>query len=233
MADEDTGPDEVEESSDLPKVNYSANSNKAKARMTKGGDSSVPEKHITKVIDGDAIQRKKPLGKKFIETFSGENLHDVRDFVLFDVLAPGLKDLLYEIATQSLHRKFYGSARGNRISTSAVQAGQTVMRTAYNKVSTPAGRPDAPVGMSQRGRAVHDFNEIVIPDRGNAEQVIDTLVDLVATYGFATVYDLYELVGITGEFTDQKWGWDDLRASRTERVRDGYLLNLPKPKPLD
>jgi hypothetical protein len=108
------------------------------------------------------------------------------------------------------------------------------MRTAYNKVSTPAGRPDAAVNvLSKQARATHDFNEVVIPDRGQAEQVLDTLVDVVSTYGVATVYDLYELLGITGDFPDQKWGWDDLRASRVDRVRDGYLLNLPRPKPVD
>lgn len=235
MADEADGIEEPDEAPELPKVDYASNSNKSKAKMTRtsGSEPAAADKNISRVVDGDVIQRKKPLGRKFAETFSGENMHEVRDFVLFDVLAPGLKDLLYEMFTQALHRKFYGSARGNRISASAVQAGQTVMRTAYNKISSPAGRPDSAPEMSRHGRATHDFNEIVIADRGQAEQVLDTLVDLVATYGSATVYDLYELVGITGSFPDSKWGWDDLRASRVDRVRDGYLLNLPKTKPMD
>jgi hypothetical protein len=105
MADEENGPDEPEETPELPKVNYSSNSNKAKSKMTTGGGNAGPsEKNLSKIVEGDVVQRKKPLGKKFIETFSGETLIDVRDYVFMDVLAPGLKDLIYEIVTQAIHR---------------------------------------------------------------------------------------------------------------------------------
>jgi hypothetical protein len=52
-------------------------------------------------------------------------------------------------------------------------------------------------------------------------------------YGQASISDLYELVGITANFTDNKWGWTDLRSSSVSRARDGYLLNLPRPILLD
>ena len=59
------------------------------------------------------------------------------------------------------------------------------------------------------------------------------MYDLVNSYDSATVADFYDLVGITSEFTDNKWGWTNLHGSRVIRARDGYLLDLPKPEPVE
>jgi len=66
-----------------------------------------------------------------------------------------------------------------------------------------------------------------------AEEVIDRMFDLVSRYEVVTVADLYELVGVSGEYTDAKWGWTDLRGAAAMRIRDGYLLDLPRPIYLD
>jgi hypothetical protein len=79
---------------------------------------------------------------------------------------------------------------------------------------------------------MHDFDEIVLSSRREAEDVIDRLFDLVGQYGSATVSDLYELVGLPSTHTDNKWGWEDARGAGVTRVRNGYLLDLPEPEPL-
>lgn len=83
--------------------------------------------------------------------------------------------------------------------------------------------------ISPRGRANHDFGEILIPTRGEAEQVLDTLLALVDEYDSATVADLYGAVGISAEHTDLKFGWTDLRDARISPARGGgYLLEMPR-----
>ena len=59
------------------------------------------------------------------------------------------------------------------------------------------------------------------------------LFTLIERYQSATVADLYELVGVQGSYTDDKWGWVDIRGAGITRVRNGYLLDLPRPQPLD
>jgi hypothetical protein len=66
-----------------------------------------------------------------------------------------------------------------------------------------------------------------------AEEVIKRLDQLVDRYGSASVSDLYDLVGVSSEFTDGKWGWVDLRGADINRIRQGYLLDLPRPEPLN
>ena len=57
--------------------------------------------------------------------------------------------------------------------------------------------------------------------------------ELIETYGQVTVGDLYDIVGITGEHTDELYGWLNVGTAKAERVRDGYLLRLPKALPID
>jgi hypothetical protein len=88
--------------------------------------------------------------------------------------------------------------------------------------------------ISRRARAGHEFDEIILESRAEAELVLEKLADLIEQYEVATVADLYELVGITASHTDLKWGWDDMRDAGVDRVRSGgYLLALPKTKAIN
>jgi hypothetical protein len=57
--------------------------------------------------------------------------------------------------------------------------------------------------------------------------------DIVATYGMVTVNDLYEMTPLTPPFTAQKYGWMDVSRAEVIRVRDGYILKLPRAVPID
>ena len=72
---------------------------------------------------------------------------------------------------------------------------------------------------SARNRSRHDFDDIVLDSRGEAEEVLSTLVDLVEDYGVASVADLYDLVGIESTFVDTKYGWTNLSSLYKPRKR--------------
>jgi hypothetical protein len=205
------------------KMNYSGNSNKQK-------DSSIPEERIKieKVITGEVIERKKGIGSKIRNHFQGENdMQSIGSYVFWDVIVPKFRDLAFDAVIESSKRAFYGDSRP---SSSGRSSGATVRPTAYNRMYQQAA-PE-PRNLSQRARNTHEFNqEIILPTLGEAEKVLDTLLEYVEKYGFVSVMDLYDAVDITGgEFTDEKHGWDDLRTAKTSRIREGYLLNLPPTK---
>lgn len=56
--------------------------------------------------------------------------------------------------------------------------------------------------------------------------------DLMRKYETVSVADLYELLGLDFNYTDEKWGWVNLDDAGIRRVRNGYLLDLPKPESL-
>ena len=54
--------------------------------------------------------------------------------------------------------------------------------------------------------------------------------ELIATYGLVSVADFYDLVGVSGNYTDNKYGWTDIRGATTVRVGDGYMIKVTKSK---
>ena len=195
-------------------------------------------KKIERIIEGEVIRRKKPLSKRFAETFIGGDAKTVGLYIVYDVLLPAVKDTLADAMSQGVERMLFGEARSTSRRGSRSSGSNSYIsynRYAPNQPSNQRdrySRPEPP-GMSRRARATHDFDEIVLGTRAEAEEVIDQLFAILERYESVAVFDLYELVGITNTPQDEKWGWSDLRGASVSRVRNGYLLNLPKTEPLD
>lgn len=194
---------------------------------------------VEKVISGKVVQARKPLGRRFAEVFVGGDARSAWGSVLMDVLVPALKDMASDAVTQGFEHMIYGDGApaGRRRSNSRFGSGSY---TSYNRYSRPSQssqgptpRSDEPRTLSRRSRSMHDFDEIVLETRAEAEEVLDRLYDIIDSYKVATVSDLYDLVGITGAFTDEKYGWDDLRGTKIVRSRNGYLVDLPRPVAID
>jgi len=190
----------------------------------------IPKKKVEKVISGDAIRQKKPLGKKIKEMFIGGTSQSVGQFILMDIVVPNVKDLLADVVSQGVEKMIFGDTRSASRRTGSRPSGQNGYVN-YNRMSNqPPRRDDPRQNISRRARATHDFHEIIIPTRQEAEEVLDNLIEILSKYGQASVSDLYDLCGITPQFTDEKYGWTDLRGADLTRTRNGYLIDLPKPE---
>ena len=205
--------------------------------------TSAPEpqskKKVEKIVEGNVVRRKQPVGKRFTQLFVSGDSHSVGQYLIFDVVLPALKDTLVDAVSQGVERMIFGEVR----STTRRPGFSNVGHIAYNRFASsaqsrvggpprdnnPVGRP----GISRQARAAHNFDEIVLPTRREAEEVVDTMYDMLTRYETVSVSDLYEMVGETPSFTDEKWGWTDLHGASVSRTRDGYLLNLPRPTSLE
>lgn len=192
----------------------------------------IQDKNIKRVTSDDPIRRKKSLSHRFRENFVAGDAKSAVDFVIFDVMMPAVKDAAVEVTSQFFEKLIFGDSRRRRSGSTIPQSGPTGV-VSYNRyyMSNPQTSPQRT--MSRRARATHDFDDIVLPARGEAENVIDQMYEVVSQYGRVTVADLYAMVGVTSTYVDESWGWVDLRGSGVTRVRDGYLLDLPAPIPLD
>jgi hypothetical protein len=183
-------------------------------------------KRIEKVVSGVVVKRKKSLCRRFLETFIADDIHDVGSYIIHDVLIPAAKDTLYDLIKGSLEMSLFGDKKGSR-----TRRDQGRSYVSYNNYSS--NKRDERRDLSYKDRARHNFDDIILESRGEAEEVLSHLVDLTLDYGQASVSDLYDLVGITGNFTDDKWGWTNLSSASVSRVREGYMINLPKAILLD
>jgi hypothetical protein len=193
----------------------------------------IEDKNVERITSGEVKRRKKSLRKQFSETFVAGDAKSALRYVVLDVLLPAAKDMIVEAGSQGIEKLIFGDSRRYR----GVTRPQTgpYGNIAYNRMSEPSySRLSGPQrALSRQARARHNFDEIVLDERAEAEEVIDRLFDLVSRYDTATVADLYELVGLPSSHTDHKWGWTRLQGAGVSRVRGGYLLDLPEPEPLD
>ena len=205
--------------------NSPPNNEESKRRTTE-------EKDIKRITSEEPTRRKKSLRKQFSETFVAGDAKTAVRYVVFDVLIPAAKDMIAEAGAQGIEKLIFGDTRRGGRGTTPPPSGPTGYVN-YNRYAMQSRQTAPQRAISRQGRARHDFDEIVLSARVEAEEVIDRLFEVVSQYGSATVADLYELVGLPSEHTDNKWGWTALRGAGVSRVRGGFLLDLPEPTPLD
>lgn len=213
-------------------------SNSFKSKAEAQAETAGSEKRIDPVVLGPVRRRKKPLGTKFRETFFSGDAREAGRYTVASVLVPAAKDLILDGINATLERWMFGDNRYRRSRHYGGWSGPMSPMSGpqgyqqYNRMASPSDRPPPAIMMNRRARARHDFDQIILQTRGEAEEVLDRMYDLLGRYDVVTVADLYELTNVEPTHVDQKWGWAELRGSGVERDRNGFLLNLPEPQPL-
>ena len=199
---------------------YKPNSNRAKAESKE----QEREKKVEKVVTGKVITRKKSALSKFADEFISEDAKNVKSYVLGEVLIPAIKKAVLDIVTDGINIILYGGAgKGGKRST----ADRVSYRNYYDG-SSRSYRDDRTTSIQR-----YSYDDIVLNSRGEAEDVLTRMDELMETYGLVRVADLYDLVGITGNYTDNKYGWTNIRNAEIVRVRDGYMIKMPRAVPID
>lgn len=181
-------------------------------------------RRVEKVVRG-RVKTKKNTLRGFFDTFVSEDAPNVGEYILMDVLAPAIKKALYDIVVNSLDITLWGSrGSGNKRPTA-----DKVSFRDYNSVSRKDDRNYSRSRTSPR----YSYEDIVLDNRGEAEAVLARMDEIIETYQSVRVADLYDLVGITGEHTDNKYGWTNISNARVERDRDGYRIVMPRAMPID
>ena len=195
---------------------YTPNSHKFKAEIAE-------KKKVEKVVKGKVGTRKKSGVRKLTDIFVSEDAANVKSYILMDVLIPSVKKAISDIVTNGIDMILYGgSGQTKKLSLSSKNS----YRNFYE-------RDDERYRESRKAKIGYSYDEIVLETRGEAEEVLTRMDELIETYGMVSVADLYDLVGITCNYTDNKYGWTSVRNAEPVRTRDGYVLKLSRPIPIN
>ena len=201
---------------------YKPNSNRYKNDQQKPNEN---KKKVEKVIKGTVKTRKKSEIRKFADAFIKEDASNVKTYILTDVLIPAAKKALADIVTGGVNMFLYGDSRRDN----SRYSGSTTSYTRYYDKVGGGGSYRASDSVSRSGLS---FDDIVFESRGEAELVLTRMDELIENYGWATVSDLYDLVGKTCDYTYDRYGWTSLRNAKAVPIRDGYVLDLPRALPI-
>lgn len=201
---------------------YKPNSHRFKEEQKK---TTAEDKKIQKVVRGSVKTRKKPGLTKFTDVFISEDASNVKTYILTDVLVPAVKKLVSDIVRDGIDMILYGSTGGRGSSHSGSKVSYRNYYERGNDRHTSNSEP--------RAKTRFDYDDIIYDTRGDAESVLSLMRGALEQYKIVTVADMYDMAGLTEPYTSNRYGWTNLRTAEVQRVRDGFVIKLPKAMPID
>ena len=219
------------------------------AKKTEESESNdIPQQDIQR---GKLKVRKKNPIERFIANFVEEDAKTIKEFIIFDIVIPKIKDLIYDVGSGILGRSLYGGGRPpssvNRYGTGSY----TDYRGRSNVTSQLASRYSygsnikTKLENQRRLSSKTTLDDLIFATREEAEDALSKLLAEYYAYdGQASVSDLYDQLArdypedftYVSDYTDQYYGWtqgvNGLETSYTDRVYDGWKLFLPKIMPI-
>ena len=210
-------------------LNDIAPNNSDKAQKNQKAQSKKGEK-LKPIVKTKPIKQKRTVMMKFKESFFGDT-DNIGDYIIYDVLVPAFRGTLADLGVGVVEQIFgFGPSRRSYRGGGVVRdRGKSYI--SYNSISNDNHRGNGR-DLDRSSRARHDFDNVIFASRGEAEDVLSHLVDMTIEYGEATVRHFYELSNIEADFTDDRYGWTNLRDAYVDRTRNGHVIVFPPTRPL-
>jgi hypothetical protein len=204
---------------------YQSNSHRSKTEPQ--ANEATREKRVPKVVSGKAKTRENN-GRKLANIFISEDAANVKSFVFMDVFVPMIKKAIVEAGIGALEMIVYGETGGKRGGRS-----RSTDRVSYRKYYDDRDDRDSRRSERREPRSNFNYDDILFDSRGEAEQVLDEMHHTIKRYGIVTVADMYDMADLTAPYTSSNYGWSSVRNAEVKRVKDGYIIDLPKAAPID
>lgn len=196
---------------------YKPNSHRFKEEQKAG---STEKKKVEKVVRGKVKTKPRSGVSKLADAFISDDASTVKTTLVEDILVPAAKKTISDLIVTGLDIIMYGESRGRRSGSSSY-----VSYRDYSRRDDDRRRDSS----SRRG---YSHEDIILESRAEAEEVLTRMDELIETYGTVSIADMYDLIGKSCAYTDNNYGWTNIRNAEPIRVRDGYMLKLPKALPL-
>ena len=205
---------------------YKPNSHRFKEEQARA-NANDSSKNVKKVVKGSVKVKKKGAVESAVDRFVSEDVPNIQKYLVSEVIVPTLKNTIWDAFTNTLDIVLFGgTGRGKR---NGAGSSRSASYVSYNKYSDNRGGRS----YDEPRRSKYDFSSITFNNKQDAEEVLRQMDAIMDEYKLVTVADLYDLIGETGEYTDSKYGWQNIRNTQVVRGRDGYYIQLPKPLPID
>lgn len=190
---------------------YKSNSHKSKDAEA----AKAEEKKVEKVVTG-GVRKKKPsaLGS----FFNSKDISEIKEYLIEDILKPTAKNLIYDLVCNGANMLL-----GEPVRSKSKSPGSKVSYRSYGEHYNERKDYNKP-----RSQQAYSYTDLIFDNRADAEEVLYRMEEILDNFQAVSVSDLFDMAGVTGSYTDNKFGWTNLDDAYVERVRDGYIINLPK-----
>lgn len=200
------------------------------ASIAANNDETVKEEIVEeiKTVAKPVSKSKKSPVSKLAETFIKEDLKSVGAYVVHDVVIPAISDTICTMIQETTERIFHG---GDSYSSSSSKRGGY---TSYNSISSGRRTYNGTISKKEAitlSRNKGEFDNPIFTYRDDALRVRDEMWERIGAYGEVSIATVKRLIGDDSRsYIDRDWGWidDQVDFMDIRKVREGYLLYLPK-----
>lgn len=184
----------------------------------------VEVKENKSVVSGNVKVKKKTAIEKVKKSIFAESFENVKSFMINDVILPETKKLIGNSIIEATRMMF---GLGRSYNSNSREPDRVSYRSYYENDRFSSNR-----SRNISSRRTYEFNDIIFDNREDADNVIDKLYDMLATYHKISVADYYDIVGVQGDYTANSYGWSNLGGVRVVRVPDGWIIDFPPAYPI-
>jgi hypothetical protein len=200
-------------------------------------EQSKPEKTVERVTSGEVIVTKKTFGRKVKDLLIEADFRGVLRYIGREILIPAAKNMIVDSTQKGVERVVYGETAVRRRNFGGYGGTRVQYHSPINRqhrdvvsreVTSILNQGARPSGYTRRPQDAY-----ILTTREEAELVIDQMNDIIDNYEVASVADLHATIGLNSTHVDEKWGWTYLGNIPIRQIRDGFLLELPMPEPIE
>lgn len=187
---------------------------------------------IEKIQMRGEVKQKRNIAGEFIDAIVNESDGTPRtEYIYKKVIVPAISKTIFDIC-KNVANAFLGGVElvlfGGRSasSRSSPSEGYRYSYVDYTKPSytnTSYQNTSPPKVKESPDSLLFDYEE-------DAKSTRDKMLDLIDACGRASIADLYAMLEKPSSYTDDNYGWDDLRTATIVNTRNGWLLRFPRPK---
>lgn len=191
-------------------------------------EPNIDDLKVVPVVTGEVVEKKKSLGKRFVETFISEDITDIPRYLKTEVFVPLVKKVFLDslnILLNGRSQNYVGGSeirRYDRLSTMGSGMKGTYILGPSTSRSTEASK--------------RTFNDLYYKNGADGKLVKENIEAIFNQYRIVRVADLLEASNLSNaiDFTDYNYGWTDIRAMQLiYDGKGGSTLKMPPPHPLD
>lgn len=223
---------------------YRGNSNSSKEVNISSNDREP----MNNIVSGRKIQESP--GRKFMSEFLADDIHNIKDYIVYDVVIPAVKNAISDTITNGIDMLLFGQTRSRFNSNTIRKVGGTNYSSFSSLYSNNVSKPSKISSFDQERRvpgyrSAYTVDDILVPysfdephniTKGRVNEALTMLNMRLKRYGMVSVADFYETVlnSVPDDIQDHKWGWYDLSGMRTRDTREGIIIIMPKNvEPID
>jgi len=192
--------------------------------------------------DHAKITKKPSSVQRLVKSLVTGDASTIGGYILNEILIPSLKSTIMDILTKGGERVLYNGQKSTRYV--PYTSYSSSRKSTQSSVPIRVTQSSEPSYSQQRWQRSHTYvskkplvGDIFLPSSEEAEDLLDNMTYYIERDGYVTVADYCDMIGTTSLYTDEHWGWTDLRRARIRDVMmngdPGVTIDFPPIEAID